>query len=190
MSACREHILDLLSNGPSSFAAVYRFVVQGASDSVVTVRKVMSEFEALESEGIVHRGMMGDDGALHGASKDEIENATREYEQWLEPLQPGLSVSDVSLDEIGVWLELRRGVLRVPGEAQPWTLDVDASSRLVTVQATDESTGLAQLNAWAERSGAMLRLESVHSESHVECHSKDGERFVGTKITCEFTDSR
>ena len=186
MGSYRQDIVDLLSNGPSSFAALYRFVVQGGADAPVTVRAVMDAIDSLEREGIVHRGLMMSNGVIRDAAEDKLKNAVREYEQWLEPVQGDLAAPDVSLDEVGVWLQLRLGA--ATNERDPsacWTLDVDVPSGLVTVQAVDEQSGRARLSEWAERNGARLLLDTLRVEAGVECRRAHGGAFLGARVTCE-----
>ena len=150
-----ELLLDLLANAPSSFAALYGFVVRSLG-SRPSVKEMIDILTALETSGCVRVAQMTSDGSYRVPNLSDRAFAQRRYENWLQVPGADLSVDALSFDPVGIWFELlpkgladwtRRVSTRGHG-SPPWTLDFNASDDTVVVHAPDAHAAHDALTKW------------------------------------------
>jgi hypothetical protein len=149
ISAVQNAVVDLLANGPSSFAAVYGFLVRtGATPRDFDL--VWCDMADLERAGIVSASRLTAQGVFEHPSDSWRLNAVSEYRVWLADLED-VSPEALSVDEIGLWYlltEQGQALAQADPTGAPWSLDVDEAASLITVQAGNESTARRALADW------------------------------------------
>jgi hypothetical protein len=152
--ALQNNLLDLLVDGPSSFAALYAGLIRHCgypqSLSVSLVGETLLEMEKLE---LVKAQQMASDGSFHPVTDEERQCDLIAYQVQL----PTADLNDVSMDEIGLWYELcpkGRGEWRQWIDAQDrnemtlWTLDDYSESHTVVIKAQTLEVAQVKLQWW------------------------------------------
>jgi hypothetical protein len=173
----KEETLDLLALAPSSFAALYGFLVRGGCPP--DVRRVWNMLGELETGGKIRFCKLGTDGVFSEIAEAERDAAFRTYEEWLAPMGTDVPIDSVSVDEIGCWLT-RTPRATGGSVTSAWQLDEDSAKGEVTIQATDEAEANHVLAEWLTRSGYSLGLlEEPKLESVSGYRLRSGERVEG-----------
>ena len=94
--------MDLVALAPTSFAALYGFLVRGGSTpDVQSTWELLTE---LERQGRVRLRKITPTGELIEWDRGERAEAKRAYSRWLTPLGPTVSVDAVAVDNVGCWI--------------------------------------------------------------------------------------
>ena len=177
-AARQNEALDLLVDGPSSFAALYRTLnkmsaLEGAEKGNVSlsVEGCWETVRRLEVAGWVDTFLMRPGGSWANLDELDREPVLARYTRWL----PGSSDEETAVDEVGVWLRISAAGRQhwaawadVAGDRSArWMLDQDLLSSTVTVWAEDLDTAEAGLNEWIARGGIRL-IESSREAGPVQ----------------------
>ncbi len=185
-------LIDLLIDGPSSFAALHRSLIRHRVDfSSVPVGVALSRLQGLEDVGLVRASQMdAHGGGWRQPTVADRERNGRAYGRWL----PLASDEDVAIDEVGLWYELTELGRRVWEEQQPpadrhsaWVLD-ETGSNLVSIRAETEAIAEEALRWWlAERAPKRLARLRKNARRINGFTLKDGSRVQGgVELTCTY----
>ena len=157
-SQVQDDVLELLVNAPSSFAALFGYLSRGATTriNVADLAAVLTEFE---KRGWVRLCLLSGNGAFRPVTKEDLHRAIAEYSAWLDhATDSGIGVDELSLDEVGVWVELLpAGRKEWEQRSAPaptskgWVLDQDAAAGTVTINAKDVGSAERALLDWQRR---------------------------------------
>ena len=153
----QNNLLDLLVDGPSSFAGLYAGLIRHcgyqSSLNVSLVGETLMEMEQLE---LVRAQQMADDGSFHTPSREEHERDLLNYQAWL----PSADLNDLSVDEIGLWYELlAKGHEewkqwiddQDQNELSLWSLDDHSDPHTIVIRAQSLELALERLRWWLSR---------------------------------------
>lgn len=161
-----ELVLELLANGPSSFAALYGFVARNDTLSRPSIREMIDVLNALESSGWVRVMQMTPEGNYKTAHFRDRVIAQQRYEKWLQAERADLSVDALSFDQVGIWIELlpagraeREKTVSKKPAGPTWTLDFNSSDDAVVVRAPDVEAARHALTEWLMLHGEFEALE-------------------------------
>lgn len=149
-------ILDLLVDGPSSFAALYSAWCQhyATSASRPSVGELWEVTSGLEIAGWIRSSLMHPDRTWTSPSDQERRSVRRQYERWL----PEAPFEDMSVDEVGMWFEIQpigRGEWQkwagTEQRGPRWVLDLDAEAAAITVRGEDLETAEKALREWLDQ---------------------------------------
>lgn len=151
-------ILELLANAPSSFAALYGYVIRESTvpPSVDDVLSVLADFE---TRRWIRIRQLTSEGSFRTPTELDLAGAKAEYHRWLDGAAASeLTADKLSFDEVGLWIEIepdgrcewrnRAGQERV---GRRWVLDQDDRARTITVHAEDLGSAERVLKEWRER---------------------------------------
>lgn len=190
----RFHILDLLIDGPSSFAALLgalaRHYDYGPSLEVDTALSVLT---SMEQAGWVRAGTTTDRGVFHHPSDADRAKAQDAYRAWL----PTAAGEDFSLDEVGLWYEIeskgrnewsRWSNEEEEGERKRWVLDDLTQSRTISIHAESANDAEEILADWLSSNPDIEIIEETkRAEPVSQFETKDGTVISkGVKLTCEY----
>jgi hypothetical protein len=116
-------LLDMLVDGPSSFASIYGSLLQTEPLLCRDVGELFSSALENEKNSRLRLSQMAGDGTFHPASQEEVMRDLRAYEEWL----PRATFSELSIDEIGLWLEITP---KGWAEWQEWSSSEDRNSQI------------------------------------------------------------
>ena len=131
-------LLDLLVDGPSSFAALYRAAHRVLlPNSPITVDDLWRVLEVMEREGWIRTQFMLPDGAWTDPTPERRGQALAQYTTSL----PTARTEDVAVDEVGLWIAIEprgRDEWRASGKpsadgGDPWTLEQDTATNTITI---------------------------------------------------------
>lgn len=154
----RHHLLDLLVDGPSSYAALHVGLIRNCGyPADLQVDRVLDVLRDMENRGWIRVRQMSDDGGFHDPTEDERQKARTAYQGWLARAGPK---RDVALDEIGLWFEIDfngreewarwSADCRIEDRAK-WVLDDDSSGLTVTIEAKNSDIAEQVLRDWCSR---------------------------------------
>ncbi len=151
-----RELLDLLIDGPSSFAALYSAanrLLPRASWERFTVEELWEAAARMEASGWVKFQLMLPDGTWAEPTVRDREEALCRYRDWL----PHAAYDEMSVDEVGLWLELQpRGHsewtkwFETADDSHKWTLDQSSETSTITVHATTAEDAEQALAGWLE----------------------------------------
>lgn len=148
-----DRLLDLLIDGPSSFASIYGGLVQHYGYSNQSgIQPVMEALAALEQGGLVRASQMSDDGSFHEPTNDDRSRSEAAYSLWL----PRARFEELSVDEVGLWYELtaagrdewRRFADHEAEPSRQWMLDDDGDTQTITIQSDTQERAETALRLW------------------------------------------
>jgi len=183
----QDEVLELLVNAPSSFAALFGYLSRGATMriKVADLAAVLTEFE---KRGWVRLHQMTSDGAFRLLGKEDLRRAVVEYSAWLDHApDSGLGVDELSLDEVGVWVEIlatgrqeweqRAGPERI---SESWVLDQDSEAGTLTISAKDVGSADRVLSDWQRRhpQSSLLSRSRVVEPIPASCGGGGGVRLT------------
>ncbi len=178
-------VLELLTNTSSPFAALYGFVFRelGWRPSVADLFTVLDD---LERRGWVRTQQLGADGGLRTPTDLDRARARKEYAGWLDEAVPSqLAAGEVSLDEVGLWVEIQQSGRtewsRRAGEdslGDRWILDQNDATRTITVHAEDVASAERVLDSWLRLNAHM----SINPETRTVEHVSEYQRRDGTVV--------
>ena len=102
LSVIDAHVLDLLVDGESLFAALFFGLRRHWGHTEVEVDEALEILQQLEDRRLVQARQMEPDGTFRAPVAADYERSRREYCQWL----PQASASEVAVDEVGLWYQL------------------------------------------------------------------------------------
>jgi len=147
------HLLDLLIDGPSSFAALYGALIRhcGYPDTL-EVPLVLNALLEMEQQGWVKALQIDEEGYFHVPTDEDRKNNLYAYCMWL----PRASFEELSLDEIGLWYELTsEGRARWEGlpddsvnSLRQWKLDDSSDTSTIVIQAANTEIAKEALRFW------------------------------------------
>jgi hypothetical protein len=172
-----NQLLDLLVDGPSSFAALYsaanRFYPPDSSRRFA-VSELWEALGSAEKRGLVKAKVMRAEGNFTNVDEMRREQVRKRYEAWL--LTAGFD--EMSVDEVGLWFEIlpqgRTEWRKWSGEAnaaQNWMLEQDAEKSTIVVYAKNAETAEKTLNDWLAQNPDMRidpRSRDVVSVDHFQ----------------------
>ena len=98
----QAHALDLLVDGPSSFAALFMALRRHWGHRTADVDDVLEVLNRLNDDGLVESRQMEPDGTLRVPNAADLTRARLEYSLLL----PVATAAEVSVDEVGLWYEI------------------------------------------------------------------------------------
>jgi hypothetical protein len=186
------HVLDLLVDGESSFAALFFGLRRHWVHTEVDVDEVLDVLQRLEDLQLVHARQMDRDGTFRELIATDYERASREYCQWL----PQATASEVSVDEIGLWYQLtergREAWSQWSGGNEEyherWMLDDRADQKILEVRADRRDVAEAALDRWLAEHDEMLEVSGTREFAQIpEFVMRDGTRVRdGVLVTCRY----
>lgn len=148
------HVLSLLVDAPSSFAALYGGLVRHYGyPRTMNLAALMATLHSLAQHGWITAWQMSADGHVHALHAADQERALLAYQRWL----PTADLADLAVDEIGVWYEIttagRTAWQRWDDAATPelqasWTLDQVTATQTLIIHAATEALAEAVLHWW------------------------------------------
>lgn len=149
-----HQLLDLLVDGPSSFAALYSAanrLLRAATSPRFTVDDLWDALASMESSGWIKARLMLPSGTWKEPTGMDREGARRQYQDWL----PRAAYEEMSVDEVGLWFELQplgRGEWTkwsaAADESRKWVLDQDPKTSTITVHAASAEQAEHALEEW------------------------------------------
>lgn len=186
------HVLDLLVDGESSFAALYYGLSRHWGHTEVDVDEALRVLQHLEDRQLVHARQMESDGAFRPPVAADYERAKREYGLWL----PQATASEVAVDEVGLWYQVtergRHAWSQWSGSSgddrDRWMLDDHADQGVLEVRAGRADVAEAALDRWLAEHGEVQEVAgSRESERILEFILRDGTRVRdGVLVTCRY----
>lgn len=95
-------ILDCLVDAPSSFAALFGEIERRRGRAKIA--DLMDAVQQLETLGLIKAGILNDENRLHAMTQEDFAFGQQRYSKWL----PQADYSELSGDEIGLWIELSK----------------------------------------------------------------------------------
>jgi hypothetical protein len=186
------HVLDLLVDGESSFAALYYGLSRHWGHPELDVDEALRVLQDLEDRQLVGARQMKPDGAFRPPVASDYEKAKREYGLWL----PQATASEVSVDEIGLWYEItergRQAWSQWAGSSRDdrdlWVLDDRADEGLLEVRAGRKEVAEAALDRWLAEHGEVQEVSGTREAVKLlEFVMRDGTRVSdGVLVTCHY----
>jgi len=182
--------LALLTDGPSSFVALYGFCVTHNSYPG-TIPDFMSLLERLEAAGLI-RMLQRVGGKWHQPSPEQRRTALHQYQTMIPKLE-----GDFSVDEIGFWYELTPvgdTLLVHPHSGRQgrddlvWSVDEDGVSKTVVAKGETLDEALYGLEQWRRVRPELEAIEDTKTVERIDHFSlRDGTRISdGVKVTFRF----
>lgn len=172
-------VLDLLSNGPSSFAALYgQHLVRLCGYSDLEVSRAIGALVQMEQRGWVKAWQMADHGTFHEPTDAERQSARVSYETWL----PSAHFEELPFDKTGLWYEMTpEGRIAwntwSGGETggRGWALYDDALARTIVVHAKSLEAAEEALQSWLAYNSTVELVEGTKTvESVSDFALRDG----------------
>ena len=186
------HVLDLLVDGESSFAALFYGLSRHWGHSKVDVEEALRVLQHLEERQLVHARQMESDGAFRSPVAADYERANREYGLWL----PQATASEVAVDEIGLWYQVtergRQAWSQWSGSSRDdrarWMLDDHADQGILEVRAERRDVAEAALDRWLAEHGEVQEVSGTRKSAKIpEFVMRDGTRVSdGILVTCRY----
>lgn len=191
----QHRLLDLLVDGPSSFAALfgslrdhYGYVATGA-----TVEAVIDALCEMAKRSWVTPTTMSPTGTFRRTTEEDICTSRKRYREWL----PNAARGELSVDEIGLWYEIsdagRSEWTRWSQEAgnkdeARWTLDDDSVSRIITIRSANISEAEDALSTWVAQSPKIELMQETKETSPLSRFKlRDGTEVTdGVILTCAY----
>mgnify|MGYP000626522436 CR=1 FL=1 len=165
-------IIDLLVDGPVSLAALYGSLDRyySTTNKTLTVDGLWDLVRRAEEAGWLKVTLMLASGGFGEASDIYRARALSQYQEWL----PQASPDELSVDEVGLWLEVRPEGRRawekwveIQESAATWTLDQDSHTGTITIHAEEMRTAAEALQNWLQINPAIEVLNDNRTEEPV-----------------------
>lgn len=190
------HVLDLLVDGESSFAALYYGLSRHWDHPEVDVGEALRVLQHLEDRQLVRARQMEPDGAFRAPVAADYERAKREYGLWL----PQATASEVAVDEIGLWYQVtergRQAWSQWSGSSgddrDRWMLDDRADQAILEVRAERKDVAEAALDRWFAEHGEVQEVSGTREAVKIpEFVMRDGTRVSdGVLVTCRYRSEK
>lgn len=178
-------LVDLLVDGPSSFAGLYSAanrLLPRASSERFSVDELWEAVTSMEASGWIKVQSMLPTGTWAEPTVRNREEALRRYRVWL----PHAAYDEMSVDEVGVWLELQpkgRSEWAKWSEAadasHKWTLDQSAETSTITVHASTAEDAEQALAEWLEQHPDIEIVSDTGVEPSAGFRLRDGAFVAG-----------
>lgn len=147
-------LIDLLVDGPSSFASLYAALVRhyDFAQSIDPV-SLMNTLEGMKREGLITILRASEEGTYAKATPEDCEQARELYSAWLSRADWG----DVSVDEVGIWCEItlkgREQWARTANQSSPpvtskWMIDDQHDTNTIIIHAENLALAEQKLIWW------------------------------------------
>jgi hypothetical protein len=166
-----HQLLDLLVDGPSSFAALYSAanrLLRVAASPRFTVEQMWEALARMEAAGWIKARLMLPAGTWKEPDGLDRERARRQYQDWL----PRAAYEEMSVDEVELWFELQpvgrsewTKWSEAADESGKWVLDQDPETSTITVRAAHTERAEQALIEWL---GRHLDIELVEDTRVVQ----------------------
>ena len=186
------HVLDLLVDGESSFAALYCGLSRLWSHTDVGVDEALGVLRQLEGRQLVLARQMEPDGAFRSPVAADYERAKREYGLWL----PRAAASEVAVDEIGLWYQITEQGRQAwsqwsggSGDAgDRWMLDDLADQGILEVRAERKDVAEVVLDRWLAEHDRVQEIAGTRAAVKIhEFVTRDGTRVAdGVLVTSRY----
>lgn len=184
-----QHLLDLLVDGPSSFAALYKGLVQNWGYSTdLDVSEIMEVLQVMEAKGWVTAWQMAEDGSFHKPTDNDRRRDQEQYEAWL----PEAAFEDLSLDEVGLWFEItadgraeweRWGKGKDQNYSDRWIIEDKADLEILTIHATSVERAEEALRCWLSLNRDVILVEDSRCVEPVSTFQLRNDMVIYTGIT-------
>lgn len=187
----REDILELLAQGPSSFAALYSYLIRVCKHKT-KVLHLLELLTDMRSRGLVEMRLI-DEKTFRSVTENDWVRVRGEYQEWLSPLTPEeLTIDATSLDEVGLWVMLGTAAQResqiTPGDMKSegsgdsvWKLDDIAHAQTIVVHADSEIAAEKALRQWILHRDRGIEL--IPESRRIEPVGAPG---LGVRVTCHY----
>ena len=188
LALLKQDLLDLLLNGPSSFAAVFGALRRHHRVSNVDwpIAQILSVLIDLEKAGHVKVSLMTESGPLV-PTPAALARTLAAYESWL----PTACPADLAVDEIGLWFELTPAG-RVTWDrdatedAGQWSLDEDAEQGTLCIHAQTEHLARERLEWWLAQN-PRTNVRDLRVERVAAFILRTGVEVIdGVRLTCRY----
>lgn len=186
------HLLDLLVDGESSFAALFFQLRRHWGHTEVDVSEALDVVQELEGRRLVRARQMDPDGTFREASTADYEKARREYCLWLKQA----TASQVAFDEVGLWYQITQRGREAwsqwsgggKGHGELWMLDERADQGILEVRAGRQEVAEVALDKWFAEHREILEVAGTRTSVRVsEFVMGDGTRVRdGVLVTCRY----
>lgn len=192
-----HQLLDLLVDGPSSGAALYRSLLRNYGHGAkIPTAEYLDALEGLERQRWIRVRQMTGDGTYREPSSEERLLARTAYGNGA-----GLSATDPSVDEVGMWYELtpsgrheweRWEDNMLGAHRNPWTLDDSSENQTIVVCAKTRTAAESALSEWlSSNPGLRVLSDTLSIEPVSEFILKNGEVVrQGVRLACRYERDR
>ena len=163
-----SQLLDLLVDGPSSFAALYSAanrLLRGAMPRLFTVEELWEALASMEAADCIKARLMLPAGTWQEPTDLDRERARRQYQAWL----PRAAYDEMSVDEVGLWFEIQpRGHTEwtrwseAADQVRNWVLDQDSETATITVHAASAERAEQVLDEWLRHHPGIELVADTH----------------------------
>ena len=180
------NLLDLLLDGPSSFAALYGGLVRHyCYPKNLSLNMMMNSLIELGRRDYVKTTRMSSDGRFNELTENEQRSTLPLYQAWL----PVAEFEELSVDEVGLWYGItpkgrekakRRSIGEEPGNTGRWTLDDLAETQTILIRADSEEGGEERLRWWLLLHPEIIPMDGSKTVKPIsEFRLRDGTVIVG-----------
>jgi hypothetical protein len=171
----RDVVIDLLLQGPSSFAAMYGFIAR-MTKQIPNVTRLLNLLKRMENERQIQIVILKPDGSAQRPSELDRVRAEQAYQKWLSSLsRTQLSPAALAVDEVGLWCALTDIGRRTGSKHKDagWALDVLDQEKIIRIRAETEEEAESVLHDWLARDPTLelipsTRLVSMGEDSMIE----------------------
>ena len=189
------HVLDLLVDGESSFAALYYGLSHHGGHPNVDVNELFRVLQHLADYEFVRARQMEPSGAFRAPVAADFERAKKEYGLWL----PQATASEVAIDEIGLWYQItargRQAWSQWSGSSghdhDRWMLDDRADKGVLEVRANRKGVAEGALDKWFAEHDEVQEISGTRESVRISAFvMRDGTRVSdGVLVTCRYRDN-
>lgn len=150
----KHQLLDLLVDGPASFASLYSAANRLLNSKYFTVEELWETLVAMEAFGWISLWLMLPAGTWAKPDSIDRETARRRYQNWL----PNATYEEMSVDKVGLWFELQSlgrnewtKWSEIVDASQKWMLDQNSETSTIMIHATNADHAKQVLTQWLEQ---------------------------------------
>jgi hypothetical protein len=185
------HVLDLLVDGASSFAALFLGLRRYWGHTDIEVDEVLRVLRELEDRRLILASQMEPDGMFRAAVAMDHQRAAREYTAWL----PRATASEAAIDETGLWYEITQDGRAAwtwwdgggTADRERWVLDHRADRGVLEVRADCNEVADRVLNEWLAAHDTQVVPGSKSTVKIPSFVMRDGTVVVdGILVTCRY----
>jgi len=145
--ALRTEVLELLTLGPSSFAAMYGWLVRGGA--APDVPGLFGRLRQLGERGVLQAFQFDSEGNHDSVPSAILEGLERRYEVWLGGLSAEqLTTAALAVDEVGLWYEITDAGRELAGASGETAWEVRLDGSLVVACAETIEMADSALASW------------------------------------------
>ena len=193
MKGFDAEVLDLLVDGPNSFASIYYGVHSVQKHTVIEVADILSVLLEFVGCGFVQVVQDLERGVSRVPSVEDVEKAEKEYNEWL---FSSIGMSETSCDEVGLWFNITKtgraawaewfGVR--PEDQAHWSLNDRVCQRILEVRADRSELADRVLDNWLAEHGNIQVISGTRAmKKAVPIVFSDGTEVLdGVLLTCRY----